>query len=141
METMSVVEQALVITVIGVVSIFAVLFILWGLMAALVRVTAPRTSAQPGASSVRDDAARVLAAIGRRRRPHVNARRRCRGGGPCPQTASSASRASDATPDLALAGDHSWQCHEPLRRRLPAQLGRVSCTSQFTIDYTRFTIA
>ncbi len=42
METMSVVEQALVITVIGVVSIFVVLFVLWGLMAALVRVTAPR---------------------------------------------------------------------------------------------------
>ena len=61
METMSVVEQALVITVIGVVSIFAVLFILWGLMAALVRVTAPRTSAQPGASSAPDDAARVAA--------------------------------------------------------------------------------
>ena len=30
METMSVVEQALVITVIGVVSIFVVLFVLWG---------------------------------------------------------------------------------------------------------------
>ena len=63
METMSVVEQALVITVIGVVSIFAVLFILWGLMAGLVRVTAPRTSAQPSASNPLGDATPSRAAI------------------------------------------------------------------------------
>ena len=46
MDTATVVQQALVITVIGVVSIFAVLFILWGLMAVLVRVTAVRTPRQ-----------------------------------------------------------------------------------------------
>lgn len=40
MQALGVVEQALVITVIGVALIFAVLFVLWGLMAALVRASA-----------------------------------------------------------------------------------------------------
>ncbi len=47
MQALSVVEQALVITVIGVVLIFAVLFVLWGLMAALVRASADPVAEQP----------------------------------------------------------------------------------------------
>lgn len=46
MQALSIVQQALVITVIGVVLIFVVLFVLWGLMAGLVRVTAPRAKLQ-----------------------------------------------------------------------------------------------
>lgn len=45
MATWSTVEQALIITVIGVSSIFVVLLVMWGLMAALVRFTAPRQAA------------------------------------------------------------------------------------------------
>jgi Na+-transporting methylmalonyl-CoA/oxaloacetate decarboxylase gamma subunit len=66
MATMSVVEQALVITVIGVVSIFAVLFVLWGLMAVLVRVTAARaapSTAQVAAAVPRDVRAAQAAAV------------------------------------------------------------------------------
>lgn len=47
METWNVTQQALMITVIGVGLIFTVLFVLWGLMAALVRITAPRPQASP----------------------------------------------------------------------------------------------
>ena len=47
METWNVTQQALMITVIGVGLIFTVLFVLWGLMAALVRITAPRPQAAP----------------------------------------------------------------------------------------------
>ena len=47
MQALSIVEQALVITVIGVVLIFAVLFVLWGLMAALVRASADPVAEQP----------------------------------------------------------------------------------------------
>lgn len=65
MQTMSVVEQALIITAIGVVSIFAVLFVLWGLMAALVRLTAERkpAAAAPDAATIaaQDDAAHAAA--------------------------------------------------------------------------------
>lgn len=46
MQALSVVQQALIVTVIGVVLIFVALFVLWGLMAALVRVTTPRTQLQ-----------------------------------------------------------------------------------------------
>ena len=63
MATMSVVEQALIITVIGVVSIFAVLFILWGLMAALVRVTAARAAPQVATASPSDARAAQAAAV------------------------------------------------------------------------------
>jgi hypothetical protein len=42
MAAWSTVEQALIITAIGVSSIFIVLFVMWGLMAALVRFTTPR---------------------------------------------------------------------------------------------------
>jgi Na+-transporting methylmalonyl-CoA/oxaloacetate decarboxylase gamma subunit len=45
MAAWSTVEQALIITLIGVSSIFIVLFVLWGLMAALVHFTAPRPAA------------------------------------------------------------------------------------------------
>lgn len=45
MAAWSTIEQALIITVIGVGSIFIVLFVMWGLMAALVRFTAPRPTA------------------------------------------------------------------------------------------------
>jgi Na+-transporting methylmalonyl-CoA/oxaloacetate decarboxylase gamma subunit len=47
MDEWATVQQALVITVIGVGLIFAVLFVLWGLMAALVRFTAPRAQVAP----------------------------------------------------------------------------------------------
>lgn len=63
MATMSVVEQALIITVIGVVSIFVVLFVLWGLMAALVRVTAARGAPQAAATGPTDARAAQAAAV------------------------------------------------------------------------------
>lgn len=47
MENWNTIQQAIVITVIGVTLIFAVLLVLWGLMAALVRITAPRTQVAP----------------------------------------------------------------------------------------------
>lgn len=47
MDGWETVQQALVITVIGVGLIFAVLFVLWGMMAALVRFTAPRAQVAP----------------------------------------------------------------------------------------------
>jgi Na+-transporting methylmalonyl-CoA/oxaloacetate decarboxylase gamma subunit len=46
MQDWSTVQQALMITFIGVGLIFAVLFVMWGLMAALVRVTTPRPVAE-----------------------------------------------------------------------------------------------
>ncbi len=49
MEDWSILQQALMITLIGVGLVFAVLFVMWGLMAALVRITTPRTAAEPGA--------------------------------------------------------------------------------------------
>lgn len=64
MATMSVVEQALIITAIGVVSIFAVLFVLWGLMAALVRLTAerkPAAAVTDAAADAQQDAAQAAA--------------------------------------------------------------------------------
>ncbi|HHY58457.1 MAG TPA: hypothetical protein GYA08_23820 [Chloroflexi bacterium] len=70
MEDWNTIQQALLITVIGVGLIFAVLFVLWGLMAALVRLTAPRlpvaTPPPPAAPSATVDAghaARRRAAI------------------------------------------------------------------------------
>ena len=51
MDEWETVQQALVITVIGVGLVFAVLFVLWGMMAALVRLTAPRAQAAPPPAS------------------------------------------------------------------------------------------
>lgn len=45
METWSTIEQALLISAIGIFLVFAVLLVLWGMMAALVRVAAPRAEA------------------------------------------------------------------------------------------------
>lgn len=49
MQSWSVIQQALLISVIGIVLIFAVLLMMWGMMAILVRVTAPRRAATVGA--------------------------------------------------------------------------------------------
>lgn len=47
MDGWSTTQQALMITAIGVTLIFAVLFVMWGFMAALVRITAPRQPVGP----------------------------------------------------------------------------------------------
>lgn len=70
METWNVTQQALMITIIGVGLIFAVLLVLWGLMAALVHLTArhtqvdtPTPAAAPSGVPVDRHAARRRAAI------------------------------------------------------------------------------
>lgn len=71
MAAWSTVEQALVITVIGVSSIFVVLIVMWGLMAALVRFTAPRPA--PTATTMTKQAAESNSAVNAE---HVRSARR-----------------------------------------------------------------
>lgn len=58
MQDWSTLQQALMITLIGVGLVFAVLFVMWGLMAALVRVTTPRPVAEAPAA---EEAAAMIA--------------------------------------------------------------------------------
>lgn len=66
MELWNTTQQALLITVIGVSLIFAVLFVLWGLMAALVRITAPRPPVTSPIEPGQSEAAAALHAVRRR---------------------------------------------------------------------------
>jgi len=66
MEIWNTTQQALMITVIGVGLVFAVLFVLWGMMAALVRLTAPRTQTAPPPAPARHEAADTIHAAQRR---------------------------------------------------------------------------
>ncbi len=72
MEEWSTLQQALMITIIGVGLVFAVLFVMWGLMAVLVRVTTPRTAAEAPApedtAATAGDAAITAAPTAARRR-------------------------------------------------------------------------
>lgn len=67
MDGWSTTQQALVITAIGVTLIFTVLFMMWGFMAALVRITAPR----PPAATPLVESAPPATALATRRRAAV----------------------------------------------------------------------
>lgn len=66
MELWNTTQQTFLITVIGISLIFAVLFVLWGLMAALVRITAPRPQATPPLAPTQSKGADALHAARRR---------------------------------------------------------------------------